>query len=61
MAAELNWRRSSYSNESGTGGCIECANFGRSTLVRDSKDQTGPRVSVDSSTWSAFVRLARTF
>ncbi|MCG8925680.1 DUF397 domain-containing protein [Lentzea sp. CC55] len=55
MAAELRWIRSSYSS-SGGDACIEIAvECQKIVLVRDAKDQSGPRLRFSSSAWSAFV------
>lgn len=58
MAAELTWKRSSYSGDSGTS-CVECAVDDRVVLIRDSKDRGGQRLEVSSAAWQAFVLLAR--
>ena len=48
------WRKSSYSN--GTGGeCVEVAELHDAVGVRDSKQHSGPHISVARSSWSAFV------
>lgn len=53
------WRKSSYSN--GTGGeCVEVAEFGGITAVRDSKVPAGPRVSIRRAAWGDFVGALRT-
>lgn len=58
MAAELMWKRSSYSGNDGTS-CVECAGDGRVVWLRDSKDRNGQRLEVSSAAWHAFVLLAR--
>ena len=55
----LNFRKSSYSSNNG-GACIETASTERLVLVRDSKDQTGPRVTVSPEAWKSFTRRLRT-
>jgi len=48
------WRRSSYSGTSGN--CIEvAAPSHRTRAVRDSKDPTGPVLTVTTDQWSAFT------
>ncbi|WP_439660616.1 DUF397 domain-containing protein [Lentzea sp. HUAS TT2] len=58
MAAELTWKRSTYS-ASGDGNCVECAGDGHVVLIRDSKCRDGQRLEVSSASWRAFVLLAR--
>lgn len=58
MAAELRWKRSSYSGDSGTS-CVECAADGRVVRIRDSKDRSGRELRVPVVAWSAFVAFAR--
>jgi len=50
------WRTSTAS---GGGGCVEVAFAKKSILVRDSKDRTGPILSVSPEIWTAFIRAAR--
>lgn len=49
------WFKSSYSGGSGTE-CVECACTSELTLVRDSKAQTGPIVTVRTQAWQLFIR-----
>ncbi|WP_285639285.1 DUF397 domain-containing protein [Lentzea sp. NBRC 102530] len=58
MAAELTWKRSSYSGQA-SGDCVECAGDGRVILLRDSKDRAGERLAVSPEAWHAFLLLAR--
>ncbi|MBS2533870.1 DUF397 domain-containing protein [Catenulispora sp. NF23] len=54
-AAQLVWRKSSFSNGQG-GQCVETAALpdgGR--FVRNSKDPNGPAVQFTAAEWSAFV------
>ncbi|OIJ87669.1 DUF397 domain-containing protein [Streptomyces colonosanans] len=57
------WRKSSYSDNGG-GNCVEVAheatrgNVG-AVLVRDSKNPTGPTLTVSAGAWTAFL-AART-
>jgi hypothetical protein len=47
------WYTSSYSYESGN--CVEVAPAPDRVLVRDSKDRTGPALTVPTTTWQAFL------
>ncbi|WP_394616683.1 DUF397 domain-containing protein [Lentzea sp. JNUCC 0626] len=58
MAAELTWKRSSYSNAGGSN-CIECAVDGHRTWIRDSKDRRHCLIGVSQAGWRAFVTFAR--
>ncbi len=50
------WRKSSYSGSSG-GQCVEVAtNLPAIVAVRDSKNTTGPELTVSNQAWSLFVR-----
>ncbi|MEV7733550.1 DUF397 domain-containing protein [Streptomyces sp. NPDC088921] len=48
------WFRSSYSNGAG-GECVECASTGTDVLVRDSKLETGPAITLAGAAWRAFI------
>ncbi|MER5937993.1 DUF397 domain-containing protein [Streptomyces sp. NPDC001928] len=48
------WFRSSYSNGAG-GECIECALTLDEVLVRDSKREPGPVVTLGNGAWRAFL------
>jgi hypothetical protein len=52
------WFKSSYSGGSGTE-CIEVADLVSVIAVRDSKRPQGPRLAVQRSTWTEFVRSLR--
>ncbi|MDX8144858.1 DUF397 domain-containing protein [Lentzea sp. BCCO 10_0061] len=56
MAAELGWKRSSYTEEAN---CVECAIDGLVVRIRDSKDRDGQRLEVPWLGWQAFLALAR--
>ncbi|MGH3807169.1 MAG: DUF397 domain-containing protein, partial [Pseudonocardiaceae bacterium] len=45
------WYTSSYSFDNG--GCVEVALVPDAVLVRDSKDRTGPALTVPTATWHA--------
>jgi Domain of unknown function (DUF397) len=49
---EVGWRTSSYSYESGN--CVEVAPAPDVVLIRDSKDRTGPALTVPAA-WHAFL------
>jgi hypothetical protein len=49
------WRKSSYSGNTG-GDCVEVADAFLGTIpVRDSKNASGPVVTVGADAWQAFV------
>jgi Domain of unknown function (DUF397) len=50
---EVGWRTSSYSN--GAAACVEVAPTPDAVLVRDSKDRTGPALTVPPTAWRAFL------
>ncbi|MEU7578635.1 DUF397 domain-containing protein [Streptomyces sp. NPDC041068] len=53
----LDWRKSTYSDAEGSN-CVEIAPCTPTTLhIRDSKlpTETGPRLTVTASVWSAFL------
>ena len=52
------WRTSSYSGSNG-GTCIEVGTVGPSVAVRDSQDQTGPRLAFSASTWKSFTNCLK--
>ncbi|MFD7435310.1 DUF397 domain-containing protein [Streptomyces sp. NPDC059861] len=55
MLTVAQWRKSSYSGDQG-GDCVECAQLGETTVaVRDSKNPTGPVLTFDPATFTAFV------
>jgi hypothetical protein len=54
----MNWRKSSYSGQSG-GNCVEVADDDGRVLVRDTKDRQGPMLTVGSSAWQRFVERLR--
>ncbi|HSA53104.1 MAG TPA: DUF397 domain-containing protein [Yinghuangia sp.] len=55
MNDELNWRKSSYSDDQG-GACVEVAAVQGTLQVRDSKVKTGPRLAITHSAWTELVR-----
>lgn len=52
---EVAWRKSSFSPDNG-GNCVEVASASSAVAIRDSKDTTGPILSVPTSNWAAFLR-----
>ncbi|MEU5990579.1 DUF397 domain-containing protein [Spirillospora sp. NPDC047418] len=50
-----NWQKSSYSGGSATSDCVELGRSPRAVGVRDSKDPTGPRITLPVE---CFRRLA---
>ncbi|MGH3901462.1 MAG: DUF397 domain-containing protein [Pseudonocardiaceae bacterium] len=50
---EVGWRTSSYSH--GATACVEVAPTPDAVLVRDSKDRTGPALTVPTTIWQAFL------
>lgn len=51
------WRKSSRSNAGGNANCVEVALAGVAAVVRDSKNPTGPAVSLPD--WSGFLVAVR--
>ncbi len=55
---EIGWRTSSYSN--GGTSCVEVAPTPDAVLIRDSKDRTGPALTIPTPAWHTFLTtLAR--
>ncbi|MBU6535766.1 DUF397 domain-containing protein [Streptomyces mayonensis] len=55
---KLEWIKSSYSTSSGPD-CVEVATPDEShVLVRDSKNPTGPRLTLAPAAWAAFLERA---
>ncbi|MFH8839369.1 DUF397 domain-containing protein [Streptomyces sp. NPDC017868] len=52
----LHWFKSSYSAGNG-GECVEIAALHGAVHIRDSKDKTGPVLTVGSGAWSAFLGM----
>ncbi|MFB6874834.1 DUF397 domain-containing protein [Streptomyces sp. NPDC056323] len=58
--SELKWFKSSYSDSSSGNDCVEVATTPGTVHVRDSKNVTGPRLTVASAAWTNFVNHAST-
>jgi hypothetical protein len=56
-AQELAWFISSYSGAEG-GQCVEVAIAPGAVHIRDSKDRSGPVLTVTPQAWAGLVRLA---
>ncbi len=54
--SDLTWRKSTYSGGSTDGNCVELATQG---AVRDSKNPTGPILSVDVTALVAAVKAGQ--
>ncbi|MEU2301237.1 DUF397 domain-containing protein [Streptomyces antibioticus] len=54
---QLVWRKSSYSSEEG-GECVEVATRPGRVHVRDSKDTTRAALTVQPTSWTAFIEFA---
>jgi hypothetical protein len=54
---DLTWFKSSYSGAEG-GQCVEVAAATATVHVRDSKNMTGPVLTVSRDAWAGFVGLA---
>lgn len=55
--SELAWFKSSYSS-SGDGDCVEVATRPDRIHVRDSKDRTGPQLTLSPTAWAEFLTHA---
>lgn len=55
-AQELDWVKSSYSGAEG-GECVEVAAAATRVHIRDSKQTSGPVLTVGSGAWTGFVGL----
>jgi hypothetical protein len=52
---EPRWRKSSRSNGGIDGNCVEIAELGTATAIRDSKNPTGPSLIIPASPWQHFL------
>jgi hypothetical protein len=55
MVEDRVWRKSSYSDATEDGNCVEVA-FSRNVLVRDSKNADAGTLSFSAPAWRAFVQ-----
>jgi hypothetical protein len=55
--ADARWRTSSHS--SGNGECVEVAEGRPVVVVRDSKNQDGPKLAFTPQAWTAFTARAK--
>ncbi|AZQ35344.1 DUF397 domain-containing protein [Streptomyces cyaneochromogenes] len=53
--AELHWFKSSYSDSSEPGDCVEVATTPATIHIRDSKTPEAPHLTVTPSTWTTFL------
>ena len=51
----LTWRKSRRSSDPEIGACVEVADLGTGTAVRDSKNPAGPALSFGRIEWAAFA------
>ncbi|MFJ6384380.1 DUF397 domain-containing protein [Kitasatospora sp. NPDC092039] len=56
---EVAWFKSSYSSDKECA-CVEVAEAPDTVHVRDSKDESGPRLTFSPAAWRAFVAFAAT-
>ncbi|GGV78184.1 MULTISPECIES: DUF397 domain-containing protein [Streptomyces] len=54
---EPKWIKSSYSSDDGPS-CVEIAMVAEGVLIRDSKNPTGPRLTLTPTVWAAFLAHA---
>ncbi|MBT2413325.1 DUF397 domain-containing protein [Streptomyces sp. ISL-12] len=54
----LTWRKSSHSSASGDD-CVEISTASHTVHVRDSKDKTGPRLTLSPAAWDDFLTRLR--
>ena len=53
--SELHWFKSSYSDSSDINDCVEVAAAPTTIHIRDSKNPTGPRLTLRPTTWTDFL------
>ncbi|MET8562388.1 DUF397 domain-containing protein [Streptomyces flaveolus] len=58
LEVALHWFKSSYSSSSNGNDCLEVAPTPTTIHIRDSKNPEGPRLTVDPTTWTAFLAYA---
>ena len=52
------WRKSSFSG-SGANACVECADLHHTHAVRDSKNPTGPPLTLAPTAWQGLLATAK--
>jgi hypothetical protein len=57
LEVAVTWRKSSYSDTEG-GACVVVATCPSTIHIRDSKNTTGPTLSVPPTPWMAFLHYA---
>ncbi|MGW5642151.1 DUF397 domain-containing protein [Saccharopolyspora sp. NPDC003752] len=57
MTRVINWRKSSYSQN--TGDCVEVGAFPGGAAVRDTKDRSAGYFVANASQWSSFVAAVK--
>jgi hypothetical protein len=57
LEVAVTWRKSSYSSGEG-GQCVEVASCPDAVHVRDSKNTSGPMLTMTPGVWGAFVDFA---
>jgi hypothetical protein len=55
---ELSWFKSSYSGGTNGESCVEVAISPAAVHIRDSKDTSGPTLTMPSDAWTHFVTYA---
>ncbi|GHF85764.1 DUF397 domain-containing protein [Streptomyces thermodiastaticus] len=53
-APKPQWIKSSYSTDEGPD-CVEVGHVSDAVLIRDSKNPTGPRLTLTPAAWAAFL------
>ncbi|WP_326610987.1 DUF397 domain-containing protein [Streptomyces scopuliridis] len=57
LEVAYDWRKSSYSGSEG-GACVEVASCPHAVHIRDSKNSTGPTLTLAPTAWAAFTAYA---
>lgn len=52
----LRWRKSSRSDEGNNANCVEVAVLARGVGLRDSKNATGPVITVPAASWRCLLK-----
>nr|WP_133850967.1 DUF397 domain-containing protein [Labedaea rhizosphaerae] len=52
------WRKSTFSGDTGNSDCVEVALDQLQAAVRDSKNSAGPRLLVPFDSWRSFLSVA---